>query len=174
MRVDLSTEARNLAIEHGGVAETQGVRVAVRAPAPVDVNADRQAVHTCVVNLLSNALRHAPRNSTVTIEAGIVGEWGFIAVHDDGPGIEPDDHAFVFRRNWRGRYERQRDGTRGLGCTIARQVAESQRGRITLASTVGVGSTFVLWLPSVDDADPSAVVADDGIHHRPALARPSI
>ena len=73
-----------------------------------------------------------------------------------------------FRRNWRGRYETDRGdngtGTRGLGLAIARQVAEAQGGRVTIDSEVGTGSTFTLWLPRSEDADPATVVAADGLH----------
>jgi len=56
--------------------------------------------------------------------------------------------------------------SRGLGLTIARQVTEAQGGHLTVASTIGVGSTFVVWLPTSPEARAERVIAADGIHHR--------
>jgi signal transduction histidine kinase len=88
----------------------------------------------------------------------------------DGAGIEPSS-PLVFERYWQGRYEAT-DAvialpTRrpGLGLTIARQLVEAQGGQLTLQSEPGVGSTFVVWLPSDPEAQLSDVVAPDGIHH---------
>ena len=133
-------------------------------------------MRTVVGNVLANALRLAPGNSTITLTAGTRDDWAYLAVTDEGPGIDAADHPLVFRRNWRGRYETDRGDTatvtRGLGLAIARQVAEAQGGRLTLTSEVGTGSTFTLWLPRTDTADPSAVVADDGLHTRVTAAVP--
>jgi len=167
--VDLVTEARGLATEHEGPASTRGVTVRVDAPAAVIVVADRQAVRTVVGNVLANAVRLSPRGATVTVTVRADENWASVAVRDQGPGIDPAQHELVFRRNWRGRYETERGdssggGTRGLGLTIARQVAEAQGGRITVASEVGAGAIFTLWLPRTAEADPSTIVATDGIH----------
>jgi signal transduction histidine kinase len=174
--IDLAAEASELVAEHAGPAGVRDLRLAVDALAPVVVSADRQAVRTVVGNVLANALRLAPRNSTITLTAGTRDDWAYLAVTDEGPGIDAADHPLVFRRNWRGRYETDRGdnatATRGLGLAIARQVAEAQGGRLTLTSEVGTGSTFTLWLPRTDTADPSAVVADDGFHARVAAVVP--
>ena len=92
---------------------------------------------------------------------------GWIAVSDEGPGLSPELHSRVFERGWRGRHDRDRGngaGRTGLGLTIARQMAEAQRGAVTLESDEGGGSTFTVWLPTTPDADRTEVVATDGIH----------
>lgn len=174
--IDLAAEATELVAEHVGPAGVRDLRLMVDARAPAVVSADRQAVRTVVGNMLANALRLAPRNSTITLTAGTRDDWAYLAVTDEGPGIDAADHPLVFRRNWRGRYETDRGdsetATRGLGLAIARQVAEAQGGRLTLASEVGTGSTFTLWLPRTDTADPAVVVADDGLHARVAAVVP--
>jgi signal transduction histidine kinase len=79
--------------------------------------------------------------------------WAWIAVHDDGPGIDPDDQALVFDRFWRGRPGGTEVGAEGgehrtgLGLAIVRQVLESHGGTVAVHSTPGAGATFVLWLP---------------------------
>jgi signal transduction histidine kinase len=183
--IDLAIELRALAGEHRAAASTRGLVLAVEVPDRLVVPADRAAVHTAVGNLLVNAVRLAPAGSIVRVAAGTWDEWAWIAVRDEGPGLPEVDHERAFRRYWRGRYDLDRDPgdgeARGLGLTICRQVTEAQGGHVTVRSAVGVGSTFVVWLPRSADARTEAVVAPGGVHHRvdplpdpPRLATPTL
>ncbi|MEV4220896.1 HAMP domain-containing sensor histidine kinase [Nonomuraea sp. NPDC049725] len=90
---------------------------------------------------------------------GADGGWLWVAVRDDGPGLEAADQARVFDRFWRGEASR-RDRHTGLGLAIVRQIVESHGGRVAVFSQVGRGSTFVLWLPARDGAPGPAPEAD--------------
>ena len=166
---DLAHEVRALAAEHGGTGAARGIAIAVEAPERLVVPADRSAVHTATANLLANALRLAPAGSIVRLACGEHEDWAWIAVRDEGPGLSPDDHERAFHRYWRGRYDLDRETgegeARGLGLTICRQMTEAQGGHVTVRSAVGVGSTFVVWLPKTTEARSERVVADDGVHH---------
>jgi signal transduction histidine kinase len=123
------------------------------APGP-QTTGDASALRRAVDNLLSNAVRLAPGRSELVLAVGSRGGWAWIAVRDSGPGIAADDTDRVFDRFFRsGRMNRPRaepsTGERraGLGLAIVRQIVESHGGTVTLHSEVGVGSTFVLWLP---------------------------
>ncbi|MFB4293408.1 sensor histidine kinase [Nonomuraea sp. ATR24] len=91
--------------------------------------------------------------------SGADGGWLWVAVRDDGPGLEAADQARVFDRFWRGEASR-RDRHTGLGLAIVRQIVESHGGRVAVFSQVGRGSTFVLWLPARDGAPGPAPEAD--------------
>jgi signal transduction histidine kinase len=69
-------------------------------------------------------------------------------VTDHGCGIPPEMHEAVFEPFVQvdGSYTRSRGGA-GLGLSISRELARLMGGSITICSTVGVGSTFTLWLP---------------------------
>jgi signal transduction histidine kinase len=120
-----------------------------RAIAPgVVVTGDRDALKRVVANLLENAVRLAPAGSRIRLATGSEGDRAWIAVADEGPGIAPEDQAHVFDRFWRADKARSRaDGGTGLGLAIVRQIVESHGGEIRLQSKVGVGSSFVIWLP---------------------------
>ena len=124
---------------------------------------DHDALRRAAGNLLSNAVRLAPAASTVTIATGRADPWLWLAVADQGPGIAPEDLPRVFDRFWRGSAPpaaRGRERRTGLGLAIVRQIVESHGGQVAAHSTRGVGSTFVLWLPSGDrtgDGPPPAV-----------------
>jgi len=130
-----------------------------RAIAPdVMVTGDRDALKRAVANLLENAVRLAPAGSRISLATGSEGDSAWIAVADEGPGIALDDQAHVFDRFWRADKARSRaDGGTGLGLAIVRQIVESHGGQIRLQSKVGIGSSFVIWLPIASTApDPSS------------------
>jgi signal transduction histidine kinase len=120
-----------------------------RVTAPdVVVTGDRDALKRAVANLLENAVRLAPQGSRIRLATGSEGDRAWIAVTDEGPGIAPEDQPHVFDRFWRADKGRSRaDGGTGLGLAIVRQIAESHGGEVRLQSKVGVGSSFVIWLP---------------------------
>jgi signal transduction histidine kinase len=83
--------------------------------------------------------------------SGSSGGWAWVAVRDQGPGIAEEEQQRVFDR-----FRRAQNGGRrgtGLGLAIARQIVESHEGKLTVFSTLGVGSTFVIWLPDRAIAD---------------------
>ena len=121
-----------------------------RLDAGLVVIGDGDAVRRAVGNLLSNALRVTAAGGTVTVATGRRQGWAFVAVRDEGPGVDPDDQDRVFDRFWRGSADRDaghRAGGTGLGLAIVRQVVESHGGSVALHSRPGSGATFVLWLP---------------------------
>jgi signal transduction histidine kinase len=114
----------------------------------VIVSGDRDALKRAVANLLENAVRLTPPGSRIRLATGSEGDRAWIAVADEGPGISPEDQPHVFDRFWRADKARSRsDGGTGLGLAIVRQIAESHGGEVRLQSKVGVGSSFVIWLP---------------------------
>ena len=139
-----------------------------RAIAPgVVVTGDRDALKRAVANLLDNAVRLAPAGSRIRLATDSEGDRAWIAVADEGPGISPEDQPHVFDRFWRADKARSRaDGGTGLGLAIVRQIAQSHGGSIRLQSKVGVGSSFVIWLPVTT---PSA----EAPTHPPGAATPT-
>jgi signal transduction histidine kinase len=120
-----------------------------RAIAPgLTVIGDPDALKRAVANLLENAVRLSPPGSRIRLATGSEDGRAWVAVNDEGPGIAPEDQSRVFDRFWRADKARSRaDGGTGLGLAIVRQIAESHGGQVRLHSRLGVGSTFVLWLP---------------------------
>ena len=102
------------------------------------------ALNRALANLLANAVRLAPVGSTIGVGVTETADGAAITVSDQGPGIAPENLELVFDRFWRG--TDQGSGS-GLGLSIVRRIAERHGGSASVTSTVGVGSTFTLWLP---------------------------
>ena len=155
-KVDLLSFVTEVVDEHRLLADERPLQVATRlSPGPV-VYADPESLARALANLLSNAIRLAPSGSDLTIASGSTGGWAWVAVRDQGPGIAEDDQQRVFDRLRRAENGARTSGGRrgsGLGLAIARQIVESHEGKLTLFSTLGVGSIFVIWLPDRAIAD---------------------
>lgn len=146
-------------------AEARHLTVEAAAAPGLWVTADPVALRQALANLLANAVRLAPEGSGVRVAAGRHEGWIWMAVVDEGPGIPADQHASVFQRFWRGDpREGRKEGRSGLGLTIVKQIVEAHQGEVRLASEVGRGSTFSLWLPErtprSNDAVPDRAPAD--------------
>jgi len=112
------------------------------------LRADPVRLRQAVGNLVANAVRHTPPDGEITLRAHRAGDEVVIEVADTGSGIAPEDLPHVFNRFWRADRSRSRaTGGRGLGLAIARQLVEAHGGTVSVASTLGAGTTFTLRLP---------------------------
>jgi PAS domain S-box-containing protein len=114
------------------------------------VYSDRQKVKQIIVNLLSNALKFTHEGGIqITVDYEQVDRTAKVSVADTGIGISPEHHEKIFEdfRQVDDSPSRQYGGT-GLGLAICRRLATALGGRITLESTMGKGSTFMLTIPA--------------------------
>jgi len=103
-----------------------------------------RAIVQILVNLLGNAIRHSPDGSRVSVILAIADGYASVTVADQGKGIDAADQERIF-----GKFERAGEGggDAGLGLAIARRLATSMAGDVTLVSAPGDGAQFTLSLP---------------------------
>jgi signal transduction histidine kinase len=111
-------------------------------------NIDSNHLRVALVNLLSNAVRHSTKGSTVTVTVRAHRTAVTIAVTDKGAGVDPADIQRLFDPWYQGL--EVVEGL-GLGLWIVRQVAEWHGGNVTVDSVPGRGSTFSIALPASRD-----------------------
>jgi two-component system OmpR family sensor kinase len=117
-------------------------RVTVRAPAPVTVLGDADALGRAIRNLVDNALLHGPADGVVTIDVSEANGRARLTVSDEGPGLHGDDAQHAFERFWRGSGTDRPPGS-GLGLAIVRATAERHGGSVRVE-----GAAFTLDLPA--------------------------
>ena len=105
----------------------------------------RQAFKRAITNLVSNAARFGDQ---IIIRGAVEGQWVRIEVDDNGPGIPPAERANVFKPFYRLDHARNQDeGNTGLGLAIARDIAKSHGGDITLGESSMGGLRAVISVP---------------------------
>jgi signal transduction histidine kinase len=147
--VDEAVEAINPA------AAARGVSIHLRCDQVVRVDANARALGRVIRNLLDNAVRHAPRDSTIEVVVDGAGT-PMVRVRDQGPGFDSDFAREAFERFTRSEPSRNRDsGGAGLGLAIARGLVEAHGGRIWIEPPPG--GTVAFELPAASQPPPATV-----------------
>ncbi len=101
-------------------------------------------------NLLDNACKYTPAGGKVECSAYADEQYVVLKVNDTGLGITPEMQEKIFERFYRSHTDRMTSGS-GLGLSLVRSLVERNRGKITLHSQPGEGTTFTLYFPIVRD-----------------------
>ncbi len=132
--LDLAEIVRAKSSEYGkplaekGIVLESTVSTALVEGAPV-------ALDRALTNLLDNAIGASGTGSMIRIGAGVVGEWAWMAVSDQGPGLPEEPEG----------------GRIGLGLSIVEQIAQGHEGALVSAKGPdGAGTTMTIWIPKGD------------------------
>lgn len=109
---------------------------------------DPKLLQHILANLLSNAIKYSPTDSKVTFQLCCQKENVIFQIKDTGIGIPKVDQQKIFEPFYRGSNVDNISGT-GLGLSIVKTLVELHKGKITVESEVGVGTTFSVKLPSI-------------------------
>jgi signal transduction histidine kinase len=146
-------------LRHGSLvpafAETDVAELVARVTGPHGIAVDSEPlvapvdpakVERIVENLLSNALKHTPRGTDVSVRVEPSGEGILIAVDDGGPGVGEAEREAIFELFHRGSDEAAVDGA-GVGLALVSQYAALHGGRAWVEGNAGGGSSFRVYLP---------------------------
>jgi signal transduction histidine kinase len=124
---------------------------------PVWALGDPGSVARIVRILMDNAVRLSPEGGAVTVELRN-GDGASLSVHDEGPGVPPEERELIFERFMRGRQTAGQVGF-GLGLAIGRELAARMGGELMLEQNDGTGASFTLRLPvaKAPDIEPVGV-----------------
>jgi two-component system, NtrC family, sensor histidine kinase HydH len=108
---------------------------------------DPDQIYQVALNLIVNAVQILRRGGSITVRTASAGN-GRVAfeVSDDGPGIPADLREQIFTP-----FFTTRDGGTGLGLALVQRVVQAHKGRVTVASQVGRGTTFRVELPASEE-----------------------
>ena len=116
----------------------------------VEIMVDPTRMKQVLLSLISNAIKFTPEGTvTVTGEYSDDKSMVVVSVSDTGIGIEQSHLDFVFDPFFQASsYETRNHQGAGLGLSITKQLVELHGGRIDVASKVGAGSTFQVFIPT--------------------------
>ena len=151
LAIDATSDARAAAASHRWLLELPGE--------PVLVRGDEHRLHQVLANLMSNAAKHTPPATTITIALAAGQSPGTVelTVTDNGPGIAPDLQPALFERFVRGDSSRSRGtagaASTGLGLAIVNAVTTAHDGQARVDSKPG-HTRFTITLPRLDGLRP--------------------
>ncbi|MEO6081665.1 MAG: HAMP domain-containing sensor histidine kinase [Umezawaea sp.] len=163
--VELAKEDDNpepfVPVDLADVVESAVDRARARAPhvkiltdlAPVRVVGDPVSLERAVLNLLDNAAKWSPADTTVRVTVRPEAGEALVAVTDEGPGIAEADLPHVFERFYRAESARSLPGS-GLGLAIVAQVVTAHGGTAQAGRTDGGGALVEISVPAVSHPNP--------------------
>jgi two-component system, OmpR family, sensor kinase len=157
--VDLLTLAAEAVADAAAVAPDRPVRLvtgSLENTAPPVVTGDEPRLRQVLGNLMSNAMRHTPAGSPISVRVAVEGSDALLEVIDSGPGLAPADAQRVFERFYRADPSRTRSGAStgsrapggsGLGLSIVAALVAAHGGTVAVHSAPGEGAAFSVRLP---------------------------
>jgi signal transduction histidine kinase len=129
------------------VADERGVHIETAAAPELVASVDRNRLRQVLANLLDNAIKYTAPGGRVDIRASREDGAVVVQVKDTGAGIPADELPRIWDRLYRGDKSRSTRGL-GLGLSLVKAIVQAHGGEVSVESQPGVGSTFVLRLPS--------------------------
>jgi signal transduction histidine kinase len=115
---------------------------------PVILDANPALLKSCIENIVRNALRYSPENSSVEVESRTQGGEVVVAVRDCGPGVPVEALQRLFEPFYRVAESRsEKSGGRGLGLSISQRAAAAHGGTVTARNREGGGLEIEVSLP---------------------------
>ena len=138
--VDVGAVLHDRRTTWGPLAEERNVSLVAEGADGVVASATAGNLEQVLDNLIANAVDVSPGGGTVTLSAGVVGEWVEVHVVDEGPGMSPERRAAAFDRFWHAASDaRSSIGGFGIGLAIVRQLVVSDGGEVELLEGPGGG-----------------------------------
>jgi signal transduction histidine kinase len=144
--IDIGAVVRDVCELFQPMAEEKNITLTIQLPERLCVSGDLRKLQRVLANLLDNAIKYTPAGGHVRMSVGAEETQVAVTVEDTGIGIPKEEIPHVFERFFRGEKSRSAPGN-GLGLTLAQAFVTAHGGRITVTSSPGSGSTFMVVLP---------------------------
>lgn len=143
IEADLRPVLEEISLRLGEIAQSRGVSLSIRLrEGPFSFEFDPDLLRMALSNLVQNAIQASAEGGTVEIRAEERGGNVLLFVSDHGQGIDPQHLENIFNPF----FTTKPEGT-GLGLAIVSRIVDEHRGRVTVFSEPGAGTTFELTLP---------------------------
>jgi len=151
-RVDVQPTDMNAVIERAAEmvkprVDEKSIHLKIKSESLI-VMGDGNRLIQVMMNLLINAITYSAADTTIEVWLYKADGKAVIEVKDEGMGIEASEIGRLFERFYRVDRDRSRNsGGTGLGLSIVKHLIEAHHGKVEVASEVGTGTTFTIYLP---------------------------
>jgi two-component system, OmpR family, sensor kinase len=128
--------------------EKKHITISINGSEKLIVNGDESQIHRALLNIIENAVKYTDEGGRITIEADVKDDTTRITVIDNGIGISREHLEVIFNRFFRADKSRSGDGY-GLGLSISKSIIDAHKGRISVESEQGQGTTVKIDLPTL-------------------------
>lgn len=146
---DVCLIVRDVLARFSEAAAKRAIALSWKAPMGLFARCDALRIAQVLHNLVANAIKFSPRQTTVEVHAQRVANEVIVAVADAGPGIAPEHRQRIFERRWQVPGEQR---GHGIGLFVARQLVQAHRGRIWVEDGVHRGTRIAFSLPCITGA----------------------
>ena len=137
-------------------AKAKDCTLLLRAPVPATLSGDEELIRRALENVIRNAIRYAPHNTSVDVDLTRSAAAALVTVRDYGPGVPPEALTRIFDPFYRVDSDRNRaSGGLGLGLAIARRSVELHKGKLS-AQNANPGLLVTIQLPLAPAQAPQA------------------
>ena len=128
-------------------AQNKGIAISPQLPRKTSaISGDELLLLQAVINLLDNAIKFSPENSTITLTLQEQKTLFTLSIEDQGPGIPSKLHQSIFKKFDRGTDTLRQEGF-GLGLNLVKEVIDRHHGQITINNKPDKGTNFTLLIP---------------------------
>jgi signal transduction histidine kinase len=128
------------------VAEEKRIKVATDLASASEAVVDPVRMRQVFANLLDNAIKYTPEGGSVNVSCNEEHGRIIVRVRDTGIGIPADEQPRIWERLYRGDKSRSQRGL-GLGLSLVKAFVEAHNGEVSVRSTPGAGSEFIVSVP---------------------------
>ena len=140
---DLGEQLCECLLQFENVWEENNIEIETEIADDVKVNTDQELLSLVWNNLFSNAFKFTPEGGKVTLILEATEEHAIVKVKDTGCGMSPEVGAHIFEKFYQGDTSHATQGN-GLGLALVKRVVDILYGEISVESTLGKGSTFIV------------------------------
>jgi two-component system sensor histidine kinase CpxA len=155
VEIDLAALTQSVISDANFEARNARRMITVDECAPCVITGTRDLLRSAIENVVRNAVRYTPENSTVEVSLRRRQDWAVLGVRDHGPGVPEAELSEIFRPFYRASSSRDRQsGGTGLGLAITERAVTLHGGRLQASNIEGGGLIVEIHLPLVSETSP--------------------
>ncbi|MFC0558010.1 sensor histidine kinase [Halalkalibacter alkalisediminis] len=145
--LELNTEVHYILKVISPYATMRDVHIEFEQVNDIYIAGERQKLHQCLINIAKNGIEAMPDGGNLTLQISNSNEMATISIIDTGIGMTEEQ----IRRLGTPYYSTKSTGT-GLGTMVTTSIIKAMRGKISVSSKLGIGTTFTITIPQIDKA----------------------